>query len=273
MAAAHGHAEDRQGPGAPGRRPARLWSAPFIRFATISTGSVGTRRIGWTTGYRPISARTKGAYEAKIGRMFLVGMVARIFKPGCQSDYMIVLEGEQGERKSSACRVLAGEWFSDGLKTDRRQGRIAASAREVAHRDWRAFSLRPRRHGGVETLPDANRRALSPELRAQGSRRAAPVRIHRNDEQERLSQGRDWRAALLAGEDRAHRPRRARPRPRPAIRRGRRSLPHRARNGGRKTRSSASTSSRSRLPATRPTHGKSRSQSSSKGLSASPLRK
>lgn len=53
-------------------------------------------------------------YMRDVGRWFLVGAVARAFRPGCKLDTMPVFEGPQGARKSSALRALFGEsYFSD----------------------------------------------------------------------------------------------------------------------------------------------------------------
>lgn len=54
-------------------------------------------------------------YTQLVGTWFLLGMVRRVQSPGCQMDYMVVLEGLQGRRKSTALRTLVGndEWFAD----------------------------------------------------------------------------------------------------------------------------------------------------------------
>lgn len=48
------------------------------------------------------------------GRVFLLSLAARGLEPGCKMDTALVMIGEQGIRKSSSLRALAGQaWFSD----------------------------------------------------------------------------------------------------------------------------------------------------------------
>lgn len=52
-------------------------------------------------------------YLARAGTWFLQGMVARVMQPGVKFDYMLILEGPQGRRKSTLLKVLAGDYFAD----------------------------------------------------------------------------------------------------------------------------------------------------------------
>lgn len=52
-------------------------------------------------------------YLARVGTFFVTAMCARIMCPGVKFDYMLILEGAQGMRKSTLLRTLAGDWFAD----------------------------------------------------------------------------------------------------------------------------------------------------------------
>jgi predicted P-loop ATPase len=54
-------------------------------------------------------------YAQAVGPRWLISAVARIYRPGCKADCVLILEGPQGGRKSSALKIMAEPWFADRL--------------------------------------------------------------------------------------------------------------------------------------------------------------
>lgn len=69
------------------------------------------------------------AHNQRIGRLWLIGSVARAFEPGCKFDNVLVFEHIQGARKSSAFEALGGDFFtSTEINVRDKDAKMLASA-------------------------------------------------------------------------------------------------------------------------------------------------
>jgi len=53
------------------------------------------------------------AYTRAVARLMMVAAVARVFEPGIKFDFVVILQGLQGKRKSTFISVLAKSWFAE----------------------------------------------------------------------------------------------------------------------------------------------------------------
>lgn len=51
-------------------------------------------------------------YSRAVSRNLWLSLAARVYDPGCQCDYMPILEGKQGIFKSKALRTIGGPWYT-----------------------------------------------------------------------------------------------------------------------------------------------------------------
>jgi predicted P-loop ATPase len=54
-------------------------------------------------------------YVRAVGSRWLISGVARVFRPGCKVDQVMILEGPQGLKKSTLLSVMGGDWYTDDV--------------------------------------------------------------------------------------------------------------------------------------------------------------
>lgn len=57
------------------------------------------------------------AYHIAVGSNWIKGLVKRLIDPGCKFDYVLVLEGPQGTKKSTSLFILGGPWHVETTMT------------------------------------------------------------------------------------------------------------------------------------------------------------
>jgi hypothetical protein len=125
------------------------------------------RLDSWLTRYLGVDA---SPYSRAVGRAFLVAMVARVMRPGCKHDHVLVLGGAQGIGKSTACRILGGDWAGDNMPSIR-DGAREAGLYLRGHWLVELAELAPSRKAEQEDLKAFLTRATD-EIRAPYARRA-----------------------------------------------------------------------------------------------------
>ena len=106
-------------------------------------------------------------YIRAIGPRYLISAVARIYRPGCKVDHMLVLEGPQGKQKSEALRTLAvnDAWFTDRLSHVASKDAAQETRWRTDHRDCGDGRADPGDAVRDEIVPDPPPRSVSPALR------------------------------------------------------------------------------------------------------------
>jgi predicted P-loop ATPase len=83
----------------------------------------GTARLNRWLAYYLGAEQDNPDYLAAIGRKWMIAGVARVFRPGCKFDHMLVLEGKTDIGKSRALRLLSTfsgvHYFNDSLTFDK----------------------------------------------------------------------------------------------------------------------------------------------------------